>query len=456
MDIVLFGAGKFCKKRIDKLDQSDRIIAVLDNSVERQGETFENYPVKKPDEILNISFDYVLLMSLKEKEMFLQLIDLGVSSERILRWNEYQALVHRGEKPVLLNSPINSDRETILLLSTPIRHSGAPIALLDLGKELAKKYRVEIVSSYCCEDLKEKIIDLGIGLWLLPDLEYAEPEDIPQIQRASHIVANTYILYPLVCKISQFYKISFWIHEAEVVYELNYPFYQKFRLNLKNCTVFTVSEWARTNFHKYYSQIPTLIFCYGLPELSDRETTPRYSHLSVTFGILGELSERKGQDIFLEAYHMLPLELRERIYVLFGGPGEDGQFAKSLIENISEAKDNIQICGELTREQVNDFFEKIDVLVVPSRDDPMPIVAAEAFQRRKICVVSDCTGTASLIVDGVNGFTFADLSPDNLKEAILLAYDHVDDEKIKEKAYQLYLQYFSMPSLESRMTDILS
>ena len=82
--IIIFGTGPTAKKMIDdKIDQKE-LICTIDNDPQKINGVFAGKPIRAPEEILTIQFDEILLASGQPIEMYHQLRDLGVDSEKIV------------------------------------------------------------------------------------------------------------------------------------------------------------------------------------------------------------------------------------------------------------------------------------------------------------------------------------------------------------------------------------
>jgi glycosyltransferase involved in cell wall biosynthesis len=108
--------------------------------------------------------------------------------------------------------------------------------------------------------------------------------------------------------------------------------------------------------------------------------------------------------------------------------------------------------GVLGREGVNEILEMADVMVCPSREDPMPTVAAEAMMHSVPCVLSDATGTALYIEEGVNGMVFESENAGELASRLEWCITHRGRLKqMGEKARKIYEENFSMKIFERNL-----
>lgn len=98
-----------------------------------------------------------------------------------------------------------------------------------------------------------------------------------------------------------------------------------------------------------------------------------------------------------------------------------------------------------------------DIMICPSREDPMPTVAAEAMMHGVPCIVSDVTGTAEYIENGMNGFVFHTEDARELSDKI--AWFVLNNEKICNMGTNARLTYeriFSMNVFEMQILRLIN
>ena len=111
---------------------------------------------------------------------------------------------------------------------------------------------------------------------------------------------------------------------------------------------------------------------------------------------------------------------------------------------------------ELSREEIDGFFSEINVLVCPSRDDPLPTVVTEAMQRGIACIISDQVGQVEYIQNGVNGFIFKSEDIDeltNIMEQLIRNPSSIN--VIGENSRMIYEEYFSKECMKRKLTQYI-
>jgi glycosyltransferase involved in cell wall biosynthesis len=108
--------------------------------------------------------------------------------------------------------------------------------------------------------------------------------------------------------------------------------------------------------------------------------------------------------------------------------------------------------GTVPREEIHDLLEWADVMICPSREDPMPTVCAEAMMHEVPCLVSDSTGTASYIRNEYDGLVFANEDTKDLSDKINWCINN--QSKLKEmgsRALKIYEHFFSTDAFETNL-----
>ena len=126
-----------------------------------------------------------------------------------------------------------------------------------------------------------------------------------------------------------------------------------------------------------------------------------------------------------------------------------------MIQNTA-GLDCLEIMGAVDHKEMVKVYKSIDVIVCPSRQDPMPVVITEGLMNGKVCIASDATGSADLIADGVNGFVCG-VNADSLRQKIVWIVEHEQElESLRKEARKLYENAFAMDVFEKNVMDIVS
>src|SRR5207248_192406 len=101
---------------------------------------------------------------------------------------------------------------------------------------------------------------------------------------------------------------------------------------------------------------------------------------------------RKGQDLAVLGVLGMPPEVREKIRLELWGRVLDASFHRD-VQELAAGCAEVHVGPELSREHCLRQLADSDVVLVPSRDDPLLLVSLDALACSRILVVSRATGT---------------------------------------------------------------
>lgn len=136
--------------------------------------------------------------------------------------------------------------------------------------------------------------------------------------------------------------------------------------------------------------------------LQTLEFNERQMNNNLVVGFLGALSDRKSPLTFVNfirksgykgvmAYHI-----------------SEGNMEDKVKNKIQEENLDIELMGKLERDNIKKFYDKIDFLFVPSKEDPLPTVVLEAFNYSIPVIGRSIDGIKEMITEEYNGYLFKD------------------------------------------------
>jgi glycosyltransferase involved in cell wall biosynthesis len=127
----------------------------------------------------------------------------------------------------------------------------------------------------------------------------------------------------------------------------------------------------------------------------------------------GRISPEKGIDTLLAAAAQMP-------HVAFKVAGDGPVFS----EMKAKAPRNVEFVGQLRPDQLNQFYKRSRMLVVPSVwFEQFPMVVLEAMGRALPVIGSRIGGLPEIIEDGLTGSTFEPGNPQDLARQVRLLWD---------------------------------
>ncbi len=465
MRFLLFGTGDYYN-RFKKWFAQHEVLALLDNSVQKQYTEIDGLSVLPPKEGIDLPYDSIVILSFYVESMKKQLLSLGVEEDRIYHFYDLHELLLKGREgwPVhyFLNakeaiedkSPKNPK---ILLMSNELTLGGPPIALFHAALILkGKGYRV-VFASMLDGPLRERITENGIPVVVDENLQVAVMKETEWVNTLSLIICNTLNFHVFLSERDTKIPVLWWLHDARFFYDgVNKKVISRISLDhLKSVSVGPVPAKA---IEEFLPDMKCGELLYGVEDVENsgvKHGGIRYDkHQKIRFITIGFLEDIKGQDVLVDAVKGLSDAIRTQceFYII----GHDKTLFGERIHKESEEFPEIIFTGSVSRGEIHRLLEASDVLICPSRQDSMPTVVAEAMMHFVPCIVSDAVGTASYIRDGRDSFLFQSGNAQKLAEKITWCVCSRDRLKhIGKLARKLYETYFSMAVFEDKLLEII-
>lgn len=459
---LLFGTGDYYE-RYKKWFRREDVLALLDNSPVKQNSMIDGIRVLSPAEGVKLPFDVIVILSFYVKEMRRQLVELGVPENTVYHFYDLHRLIYKQEMKRPMQYYGNAEKVTelprqsgkkILLLSQDLTLGGPSIALFHAAEILVKRGYEVVYASMIDGPLREKLLACNIPVIVDENLQIETMEDSEWIKNFSLLFCNTINFHVFLSERDADIPVIWWLHDSEFFYD---GIRQETLKNLdqRNLRVCSVGPIPRNAMQKMLLDMPVSDLLYGVEDMVSHGGQIQDRHTDkICFVTIGYIEKRKGQDVLIQAIQGLPETYRAK--AVFYLVGQDSsmmaQQIKEQIKNIPE----IIMTGTVGRDRIKQILDNADVMICPSREDPMPTVAAEAMMHSVPCILSDATGTAEYVRDGVDGFIFPNEDIGALSARIQWCIDH--SQKLSEigiRARQIYEKYFSMKVFEEKLLDIV-
>ena len=157
----------------------------------------------------------------------------------------------------------------------------------------------------------------------------------------------------------------------------------------------------------------------------------------IIMGLVGSIEKRKGHDILMKAFIMLPREIRDRCHIVFCGSdkNKDQHCKKWLLSeieqcNLKEKITVIEYCDPMP------VYKCFDLAVFPSRLEGFPLTSIEALMTGVCTLRSDVEGATEQIEDGKTGYIFRNEDVEQLSQQMIRVLKDDDLRKRLAKAGQ--------------------
>lgn len=459
MKFLLFGTGDYYERYKKWFNKGD-VAALLDNSPLKQNTLIDGIKVLAPKDGIELEYDCIVILSFYVKAMRRQLEELGVPSDRVYHFYDLHKLIYSKEirKPIeyygASRDELMSDKgQKILLLSQDMTLGGPAIALYHVAEVLKNNGYNVVFATMIDGPLRDRLLDMGIPVIVDVNLQIETMEDAEWVNGYQLIMCNTINFHIFLSERTTDKPIIWWLHDSAFFYDgINRDVLQK--IDLTNMYVYSVGPIPRNAMHGYVGGMTIKDFFYGVADKAEDVCRHDDADVRICFVTLGYIEERKGQDILVGAVKKIHNEFCENS--VFYLVGQNSSVMAQKIKNETEGMSEIIMTGAVDRKEIDNILNKADVMVIPSREDPMPTVAAEAMMHGVPCIVSDATGTAGYIHDGLDGFIFKSEDVDGLAAKINRCMEHRERlAQMGREARKIYEKYFSMEIFERNLLDIV-
>lgn len=129
---------------------------------------------------------------------------------------------------------------------------------------------------------------------------------------------------------------------------------------------------------------------------------------------VGVINERKNLGLLLEAMKLLNAEgIRYQLTVVGGADRDPGYFNEQLHYAQENLKDQVDFLGWKSQTELFALLGSHDIVVLPSKQETLPMSIAEAMAAGKVVMVSDVGGLSEMVEAGKTGFL---LDPNKVSE----------------------------------------
>lgn len=155
------------------------------------------------------------------------------------------------------------------------------------------------------------------------------------------------------------------------------------------------------------------IYCSTVKQKEDHATHNIFKIIEISRLV----HTKKGQDLAIEALHILTKKGIKNIQLDFIGAGSSEQYLKELCIKYNLA-DQVHFLGQKERDYIYDHLREYDLLIQPSLFEGFGLTVAEGMAAKVPVLVSDIDGPMEIIENGKYGYYFESGNTSKLAEQI--------------------------------------
>ena len=172
-------------------------------------------------------------------------------------------------------------------------------------------------------------------------------------------------------------------------------------------------------------------------------------------GMVGRLDRLKGYECFLEAAAEVLNRCGRRAHFLAAGAAPEAGYLEELL-NLSGALgiwENIHFLGQ--REDIAQILAALDIFVLSSRVECLPVALLEAMASGLPVVSTRVGGIPEVIADGENGLLVPPDEPALLADALMLLIVHPERRRlIAENGFRTVSRRYSLAGMMRALDDL--
>lgn len=238
-------------------------------------------------------------------------------------------------------------------------------------------------------------------------------------------------------------EFSMTLHGSDI---LLHPSYLDLKLELCRLCL-TISEFNRQHLLGNYPQVDArkiVVQRLGIDCGENRQSLLQRKRDQSTLTILsaGRLHPVKDHVFLVRACR----ELKERAIkftCVVAGEGPERRTLERMIRNLG-LQNEVRLLGQVDHQQMSDYYEMADLVVLSSRSEGIPLVLMEAMAHQKVVLAPDITGIPELILDGKTGFLYRPGSLEDFVARVAMINDNRRGlDQLRRAARQHVLGHFN-------------
>lgn len=345
---------------------------------------------------------------------------------------ELEAMPHPGPK--------SNGRPEILFVSHEASRTGAPVFLLNLIDQLSSTLDADFIILLCAGgELKPEFKKLGTTL-TLSRRDDVDPAVLNWLkQRNIQLVYSNTITNGMVQKRLKELGCPIICHVHELAYSIDRFFNQEsIRYALETTSQFLAGSRAVADYLIHERGLPAAKVTLAYPFV-DAEQNRMVAAASqpplelpkdaLVIGACGTIGWRKGSDLFVQVARLAltqsPLPL---VFVWVGGPSSSPEFQQLQYEvEMLGLAASIRFTGGVKAHLP--YLAQFDLFLLPSREDPFPLVALDAASLGIPTICFERAGGTPELVETDAGIVVPYLDIERMAEAIIRLANRPDERK---------------------------
>ena len=250
-------------------------------------------------------------------------------------------------------------------------------------------------------------------------------------------------------------KLVVHIHGGNYLFSNDVPFYIEYLLKSlfkKNIPFIVLSDKEKEQLEKRYHCKKVIV----IPNCVDLKAATgyikEYNSDCLVLGYIGRVSSTKGMKELLEACNSLKNEKVPFKLVIAGSEREGDTYLERFTADLGEC---FEYAGIVFGEKKTDFFKKVDVFVLPSYFEGLPISLLETMSFGCVPITTNVGSINTIVADGDNGLFIEVQSSEDIADKVRYLSQNRDIlERMGHKAKETIITKFDPKSYITSLQEI--
>lgn len=355
------------------------------------------------------------------------------------------------------------EKQNVLFFLRGSQHGGTENIVIELCKIFQPLVnKVVVASAKSGGVFEDKLSDLGIKYYSIPDIEVKTPstilrvsKTIRQIIKEEHItVIHTHhrmaAFYVRILMLDRYCKFINTSHNTFSNHKM------LTRYAYKTAHMIACGNKVKENLESFFGLTNVTVLHNAVNAFNDSTAeddlilTKMRNQGNILIGNVGRLSEQKGMKYFVQAVpEVIKSKPNSRFFIV--GSGEEEGMLRRLSKELGVEK---YIIFSGYRIDVQNFMRQMDFIVLSSLWEGLPLTPIEAFSVAKTIIATAVDGTVEIVKDQENGLLIEPKDTKQMAEKMLWMIEHTDERNLMGKnAYDTFRTEFSIDRLKVAYID---
>lgn len=349
-----------------------------------------------------------------------------------------------------------ADQNILYIARAPI-HGGTENVTLQLCKIFKPQVNKIVVCAGKGFD-QDALKKLGIKFYLIPDLTDKSPKSMLQISSIlKHIVKEEEItVIHTHHRMAAFYVTLLGLYrKCYFINTSHNTFDDKIKLtkfSYKHASLIACGEMVKKNLQEVYGLQNVTVVHNAIENFNQKiseEPILKQLHNDGFYliGNVGRLTEQKGFKYFIDSIPMVLSDHPKTKFIIIGA----GELEQGLKEQAKALHITDSIIWLGYRKDVQNLLSQLDLVVLSSLWEGLPLTPLEAFSVGTPVVGTAVDGTPEEIQDGYNGYLAKPKDSKDLAKKISLAIDQNAKTSMHEAIQKVFREEFSFDVFATNM-----